>query len=81
MPLGFFNFNAPRTLPQSTGPNAVRYYIRHSLVTKYDATPDFAEEMASLWKWGRVRNFYQGSASSFSRIFGPDTGGTLTVGY
>ncbi|KAF7596957.1 hypothetical protein BBP40_011323 [Aspergillus hancockii] len=74
MALGVFDFNAPRRLPLSTGPNAVRSYIGGILINKYDTTPAFADEIAGLWNFGRVRDLCQASAKSFSHLFGPELG-------
>jgi hypothetical protein len=74
MPLHIFDFDAPRRLPQQPNPNAVRAYIRHILITKHDATPQFAEEIAEQWHLGRLRDLYDASAGSLIKRFGPDVG-------
>ncbi|KAI9925397.1 hypothetical protein MW887_005778 [Aspergillus wentii] len=45
------------------------------LFVKHDATPAFAEEVASLWKLGRVRDLRQ--VTSFSRYLHPDLWGRI----
>ena len=72
-----FNVHGPRRLPDASGPNAVRSYITNILTTKYDTTPEFAEDVASNRKLGRVHNFLHASPATFDRVFGAETGAVL----
>ncbi|KAE8140218.1 hypothetical protein BDV38DRAFT_240226 [Aspergillus pseudotamarii] len=60
--------------PASAGPNAVRAYISDILVSKHDATVDFAKEVASRWQLGRPNDLRHASAWTFEHVFGKDIG-------
>lgn len=69
-----YNFDAPRRLPQQSNPSAVRAYIRHILISRRDATPQFAEAAAVRWHLGRADDLYGASAKSLAKVFGPEVG-------
>lgn len=74
MQLQMLDFNAPRRLPQQSGPNAVRSYIRHVLMTKYDVDPGSAETAASQWHLGRAQDLQESSARELTKLLGSETG-------
>ena len=69
-----FDFNAPQKLPQHLGPNAVRSYIRHVLITKYDMDPSSAKAAALQWHLGRAQDLQQSSARGLAKLLGSDVG-------
>ncbi|KAF7539545.1 hypothetical protein G7054_g2114 [Neopestalotiopsis clavispora] len=77
MHLPIFNFDAPRRLPQQPNPNAVRAYIRSTLITRLDMTSEFADEAAGKWHLGRSDDLYQAPYKSFVKIFGQEAGSVL----
>lgn len=77
MHLPIFNFDAPRRLPQQPNPNAVRAYIRSTLITRLDTTSEFADEVAGKWHLGRSDDLYQAPYKSYVKIFGQEAGSVL----
>jgi hypothetical protein len=62
-------------LPAKTArSDTVRKYIAHVLLTRYDATPKFATEIAGLWKVGRGRELCEARREQLENIFGTDFG-------
>ncbi|KAE8381885.1 hypothetical protein BDV26DRAFT_56313 [Aspergillus bertholletiae] len=63
--------------PASAGPNAVRTYISDILVSKHDASLNFANEVASRWQLGRPNDLRHAAPRTFDGIFGSDIGSFL----
>ena len=65
---------SPKLPASSAGPNEVRAYIAEVLMSKQDATPDVAEEIANLWRLGRGSELRDASVKAFKAIFGDYNG-------
>jgi hypothetical protein len=74
MPLQFFDFNAPRRLPQQFTPSVVHAYISHILITKSNPTRKFVEEAAERWQLERPHDLCRTPVEKFIEIFGPELG-------
>ena len=70
-PPSIINTQVP--LPEAT-PNEVRAYLVHILITKHDATPDFAQEAAARWKLGRGWDLLESPEQRYREILGDDVG-------
>lgn len=57
-----------------TGPNEVRAYLTRILVSKHDATPDIAQQIANKWGLGRPGDLRLASERYFDRVFGSEIG-------
>ncbi|ETS82454.1 hypothetical protein PFICI_04330 [Pestalotiopsis fici W106-1] len=77
MTLPIFNLNAPRRLPQQPNPNAVRDYIRQTLITRLDTTSTFADEVAAKWPVRRSYELYAASSENLGKVFGQELGPVL----
>ncbi|CDM32822.1 hypothetical protein EN45_042060 [Penicillium chrysogenum] len=52
----------------------VRIYIAQTLISKYNAGHDFAEDTARSWRLGRGSELYDAKLEYFQEVFGMDTG-------
>lgn len=54
--------------------DTVRKYIADVLLTRYDAAPQLANEIAGLWKVGRGRELCEARREQLEKIFGTNFG-------
>ncbi|KAL4883843.1 hypothetical protein BJY04DRAFT_183336 [Aspergillus karnatakaensis] len=59
---------------RSADAEEVRNYIRHALITKYQADKSLAEEAASSWRLGRGRELHDLSLEYFQQLLGVEVG-------
>lgn len=60
--------------PPSAGPSQVREYISHILISKHDATPDLALQIANRWQLGRPIDLRLADLNYFNHVFGHEAG-------
>ncbi|KAL5358452.1 hypothetical protein BJX96DRAFT_146628 [Aspergillus floccosus] len=60
--------------PLAAGPNEVRAYITRILVSKHDAAPELAQQIASQWTLGRPGDLRRAGVKYFDQVFGSDIG-------
>lgn len=58
----------------SAGPDIVRDYIIQTLIRKHEATPEYAEKLATCWQLGRVRELRSATLKHLQDDFGNDVG-------
>ncbi|OJJ76961.1 hypothetical protein ASPBRDRAFT_220682 [Aspergillus brasiliensis CBS 101740] len=58
----------------SAGPDIVRDYIIQVLIRKHEATPEYAEKLATCWQLGRVRELRDATLKHLQEDFGNDVG-------
>ena len=58
----------------SAGPDIVRDYIITTLIRKHEATPEYAEKLATSWQLGRVRELRSATLKHLQDDFGIDVG-------
>lgn len=58
----------------SAGPDIVRDYIITTLIRKHEATPEYAEKLATSWQLGRVRELRSATLKHLQDDFGNDVG-------
>lgn len=64
-------------LPDSATPNEVRKYLELTLISKHDASPAQAKDIASRWGFGRGYDLRVTGLAQFEELFGKDVGSYL----
>lgn len=63
--------------PSLAGPNAVRAYLTSILISKHDAAPERAQQIAGLWELGCPNDLRHASLERFKELFGKEVGTIL----
>lgn len=59
---------------RSASPEEVRIYITQALISKHNASHEFAEETARLWRLGRGSELHDAELGYFQQLFGVEAG-------
>lgn len=62
------------TTPRNNTPSEVRRYLVSILVQNHGCSIEEANEVASVWTYGRGSDFYQYDLETFKEMFGDEVG-------